>query len=276
MKSFAVCLLGLVSVGYVLATYLLAVSCGVGGSSQTFELPGGSSMDFVWIAPGTFIMGSPPSESGRNDDEGPIHEVEISKGFYLGKYEVTQGQWNAVMGARPWSGKDDVQSNPSHPAVYISWRDVQAFIEELNFAAGEVVYRLPSEAEWEYACRAGSTTRWSFGDEERQLTDYAWYDANAWDVGEKYAHAVGLKRPNPWGLYDMHGNVWEWVQDWYDSDYYNSSPRVDPPGPTSGSNRVGRGGAFSNLAQYVRSAGRVNDSPDGRYFDVGVRLLRIR
>ena len=228
-------------------------------------------MAFVWIEPGVFQMGSPESEEGRWSNEGPLHEVEISQGFYLGKYEVTQGEWESVMGTTPWSGRDYVRSDPSHPAVYISWDDVQAFIERLNASAGEAVYRLPSEAEWEYACRAGTSTRWSFGDDESELTDYAWYYANAWDVGEKYAHAVGTKRANPWGLYDMHGNVWEWVQDWYASDYYNSSPRVDPPGPTSGSCRVVRGGAFYDAARHVRSAFRLCYSPGIRDRGIGVR-----
>ena len=245
------------------------------GEERMFSLPGGGEMAFVWIGPGVFQMGSPSSERDRDSDEGPLHEVEISRGFWLGKYEVTQGEWEAVMGETPWSGEDYVRSNSSHPAVYISWNDVQEFIEKLNVAAGSSMYRLPSEAEWEYACRAGTRTRWSFGDDEGQLTHYAWYRANAWNVGERYGHAVGTKRANPWGLHDMHGNVWEWVQDWYSSGYYNSSPRVDPPGPTSGSLRVMRGGRFSGHAQGVRSADRNYASPGARHSGIGVRLLRI-
>ena len=248
---------------------------GWSGLEQVFSLPGGGEMEFVWIEPGVFRMGSPSSESGRDSDEGPLHEVELSRGFWLGKYEVTQGQWEAVMGSRPWSGEDYVRSNSSRLAVYISWNDVQRFIDKLNDASGSSLYRLPSEAEWEYACRAGTQTRWSFGDDVSELTDYAWYYDNAWDVGERYAHAVGTKLPNGWGLYDMHGNVWEWVQDRYSSSYYNSSPRVDPPGPSSGSARVVRGGHFYNYAQPVRSAYRSLSSPGGRYDIIGVRLLRI-
>ncbi len=249
---------------------------GVAGSSQTFSLPGGSLMDFVWLAPGVFQMGSPDTEAGRESDEGPVHEVEISKGFYMGTYEVTQGEWESVMGTTPWSGLDYVREDSSHPAVYISWDDVHAFIGRLNDAAGDSLYRLPSEAEWEYACRAGTSTRWSFGDDASQLTDYAWYLGNAWDVGEAYGHRVGLKRANPWGLYDMHGNVGEWVQDWYDEDYYDSSPRVDPRGPRGGSIRVFRGGGFSASARLERSAYRSRRSPDFRRDYIGVRLLRIR
>ena len=244
------------------------------GDEWAFSLLGGGEMEFVWIEPGVFQMGSPESEEGRWDDEGPVHEVEISTGFWLGKYEVTQGEWEAVMGETPWSGRDYVRSNRSHPAVYISWHDVQEFIEKLNAAAGSSVYRLPTEAEWEYACRAGAGTskRWSFGDNASLLGDYAWYDGNNDPWGTK---AVGGKLPNRWGLYDMHGNVWEWVQDWYSSSYYNSSPRVDPRGPTSGSERVMRGGAFNNHAHVVRSANRASASPGYRYYYIGVRLVRI-
>ena len=276
MKSFAICLLGLLGLVSVGSAAEPMNTLEVEGSPQTFSLPGGASMDFVWIAPGVFQMGSPDTEEGRVGNEGPVHEVEISKGFYMGRYEVTQGEWESVMGTTPWSGLDYVREDSSHPAVGISWDDVHAFIGRLNDAAGDSLYRLPTNAEWEYACRAGTSTRWSFGDDASQLTDYAWYGDNAWDVGERYGHAVGLKRPNPWGLYDMHGNVWEWVQDWYDGDYYNSSPRVDPPGPRYGSGRVFRGGGFDNIARLVRSAGRLACSPGFRFNYIGVRLLRIR
>ena len=225
-------------------------------------------IEFVWIEPGVFQMGS---NAGRNDER-PVHEVEISRGFWLGKYEVTQGQWKAVMDTEPWAGRDRVKSDPSYPAVIISWDEVQEFISRLNAEAGEELYRLPTEAEWEYACRAKTQTRWSFGDDERQLTDYAWYHGNNYPT--KGAKAVGGKDPNPWGLYDMHGNVWEWVQDWYDEDYYNSSPRVDPQGPTSGLGRVIRGGHFGHI-DGVRSAYRHFHSPDSRSYTIGVRLLRI-
>ena len=246
-----------------------------GGSTNSFTLPGGASLEMVWIEPGTFQMGSPSSELGRFDDEGPVHSVTISKGFYLGKYEVTQRQWEAVMGTRPWEGRSYVRSGPDYPAVYVSWEDAQEFIGRLNASLGSNVYRLPTEAEWEYVCRAGTTTRWSFGDDESQLTHYAWYYGNTWDVGEGYAHSVGTKRPNPWGLYDMHGNVWEWVQDWYAADYYSRSPSVDPRGPSTGSARVVRGGYFYSFARYLRSANRYGNSPSNRDNNsLGFRLLR--
>jgi formylglycine-generating enzyme required for sulfatase activity len=169
----------------------------------------------------------------------------------------------------------EIQRQPS--GGYISWEDVQEFTKRVNRSEGTQVYRLPTEAEWEYACRAGTTTRWSFGDHERQLKDYAWYRNNAWDIDEKYAHAVGTKLPNPWGLYDMHGNVWEWTMDWYSKSYYNSSPGRDPSGPTMGSGRVVRGGSFSNyFALNTRSANRNYYGPSYRNNSLGARLLRTQ
>ena len=231
-------------------------------------LLGGASMEFVWIEPGVFQMGS---DTGRRD-ESPVHEVEISRGFWLGKYEVTQEQWKSVMDEEPWSGRILVESNPSHPAVIISWDEVQEFIRRLNEDAGKDLYRLPTEAEWEYACRAGTQTRWSFGDDESLLPEYAWYHGNNYFT--EGAKEVGTKKPNPWGLYDMHGNVWEWVQDWYDEDYYSRSVRNDPQGPTSGLGRVIRGGHFGHI-DGVRSAYRHLRFPDSRSYTVGVRLLKI-
>lgn len=231
----------------------------VTGDTFIALLPGNQTMEFVWIEPGTFLMGSPSSEPARFDDENQ-HSVTITEGFYLGKYEITQGQWEAVMGTKPWRGQSSVRDNPAHPVVYISWTDVQAFIRRLNEASGRTIYRLPSEAEWEYAARAGTITRWSFGDNESQLGKYAWYRDNAWDVGLKWGQPVGTKLPNPWGLYDMHGNVWEWVQDWY----------------WSGTSRVYRGGNFGNFAHSLRSAQRAKFSPSVRTSGIGARLLRIQ
>ena len=238
----------------------------------TVTLTGDVTMDFVHIDPGTVTMGSPDSEEERWADEGPQHEVTISKGFYLGKYEVTQGQWEAVMGTTPWSGESNVEENADHPAVYVSWEDAQAFIQKLNDAAGKELYRLPTEAEWEYACRAGTTTRWSFGDDESDVGDYAWYEDNAWDAGEPYAHEVGTKLANPWGLYDMHGNVFEWCLDWYGS--YSSEAQTDPSGPESGSYRVLRGGSWINTSYIVRCSYRPYSHPELRTFNYGFRCAR--
>lgn len=230
------------------------------------DLPGGATMDFVWIEAGTFFMGSPLSESGRHSNEDPQHKVAISKGFYLGKYEVTQGQWESVMGSNP-----SYYSGSNHPVEMVSWHDVQEFIWALNAAAGDSLYRLPSEAEWEYVARAGSTSRWPFGDDESQLRDYAWYEDNNSPNGTK---EVGTKLSNPWGLHDMHGNVYEWCQDW--DSTYSSGASIDPISATSGSVRVLRGGYFFITAQLVRSASRSFIGPGSRYDGIGFRLLRIR
>ena len=253
-------------------SFVLTVE-GLPGFEGMAELPGGASMEFVWIPAGTFLMGSPDAEEGRYPDEGPVHEVKISEGFYLGKYEVTQSQWRAVMGSNPSYHKDEGVDRPDHPVERVTWDEVQEFIRRLNEEAGEELYRLPTEAEWEYACRAGTQTPWSFGDDESQLTDYAWYRGNNSPDGTK---KVGSKEPNAWGLHDMHGNVWEWVQDWYDEEYYSSkSDWVDPQGPTSGSSRVRRGGHFGHAHVGVRSAYRHLYLPENRSSIIGVRLLRM-
>ena len=253
------------------------------GDLLTAELPGGAEMELVWIEPGTFMMGSPQNEIDQlNTDgdtdwysrEGPQHEVTISRGFWLGEYELTQGQWKSTMGTTPWLDGDYVQSNANHPAVGLLWDEVQSFIDKLNEASGEEIYRLPTEAEWEYACRAGTETRWSFGNGESRLGDFAWYADNPLAGEERYAHAVGRKLPNPWGLYDMHGNVFELCRDWYGD--YASEAQTDPVGPATGSFRVFRGGAFDNFGQAVRSAFRFSIPLYDREKYFGARLLRTR
>jgi formylglycine-generating enzyme len=241
------------------------------------------------------MMGTTEEEAQRLESEGlwdgrfvwkqPAQQVTISRGFYLGKFEITQTQWEGVMSTRPWSGKDFVQDDPNHPAANILFDELREFVQRLNTTAGEEIYRLPTEAEWEYACRAGTTTRWSFGDDEDLLDEYAWYNANTCDVGECYAHAVGTKQPNPWGLYDMHGNVREWMQDWFAPDYYSESPEVDPQGPASSDCpheldprgsvcKPRRGWAYFDLVQFQRSAARDWGRDGDRDFFVGGRLVR--
>lgn len=162
-------------------------------------------MQFVLIPAGEFQMGS---ETGYNDEK-PVHTVRLTRPFYLGQYPVTQGQWQAVMGNNP----SHFTSDPNRPVEYVSWDDVHQFIAKLNAREGVKLYRLPTEAEWEYAARARATTAYRFGSDEQQLAAYAWYDRNSGST----THPVGQKQPNAWGLCDMHGNVWEWVQDWYGS-----------------------------------------------------------
>jgi sulfatase modifying factor 1 len=221
------------------------------------------------ISAGTFTMGSPASEKDRDDDE-TQHQVTLSKPFYMGRTEVTQGQWKKVMGTEPWKGEDYVQEGDDYPAVYISWDDAVAFCKKLSAQEGKT-YRLPTEAEWEYACRGGTKTAFSFGDDEADLEKYAWFDGNAWDINEKYAHRAAQKQPNPFGLHDMHGNVWEWCSDWHGD--YPSSPLTVPQGPDSVSFRVLRGGSWVGGPNLVRCALRNSITPEYRVFNYGFRLV---
>ena len=236
------------------------------------RLPKGETMEFVWIEPGTFLMGAAEDEVSPTSDELPQHEVTLSRGFHLARRELTQEQWASLMDTRPWRDERFVRDWRSYPAVYISWEDVWEFIDRMNEWAGADIYRLPTEAEWEYAARAGSTAPWSFGDRLQDLIGYAWFDSNAWLAGNQFGHPVGLLLPNPWGLYDMHGNVWEWVQDWYGD--YDEASQVDPPGPAAGTLRVSRGGGFISGYADQRSASRSANLPDERFSDLGARILR--
>jgi sulfatase modifying factor 1 len=225
------------------------------------------------IPAGTFTMGSPEGEPDRDSAEHQ-HPVTISKSFYMQTTEVTQGQWKAVMATEPWKGKSLVKEGPNNAATYVSWDDAIAYCKKLS-EAEDKTYRLPTEAEWEYACRAGADTTWSFGNDEKVLGDYAWYRENAWDIDEKYAHQVELKKPNAFGLYDMHGNVIEWCHDYYEEDYYKQSSEKDPTGPTSGSFRVLRGGSWKlGNSRYARSAYRNWFDADYRHGNGGFRLVR--
>ncbi len=220
-------------------------------------------IDFVWVPAGTFVMGSPEGEAGRDDDERQ-RAVTISQGFWLGKYEVTQGEWEAVMGSNP---SYFVECGARCPVEWVSWEEVQEFIWKLNAkeSGSGYAYRLPSEAEWEYAARAGTT-----GARYGELDEIAWYGGNSGPEPE--THPVGEKRPNAWGLHDMLGNVWEWTADWYGA--YPSGAVTDPAGPRTGSSRVNRGGSWGSLARNVRSAYRGNPSPGHRAYLIGCRLVR--
>ena len=178
-------------------------------------LPGGAKLAMVWIQAGRFLMGSPHTEPGRRDDEGPQHEVTITKGFYLGKYEVTQAQWQSVMNTHPWDrvGATDELETARYPARSVPWESIQSFIRKLNEAEGQDIFRLPTEAEWEYACRAGTTTPWFFGADSSRIGDYARYRGNSRKAtlmpdgrvvyGSLEPQETGSVLPNPWGLYDM-------------------------------------------------------------------------
>ena len=231
-------------------------------------------MELIEIPAGIFTMGSPAGEKGHRNDEAQVR-VTLTKPFELGKYEVTQGQWKKVMDTEPWLNQPGVQSGGDNPATCVSWDDATEFCEkltDLERKSGKLKadeeYRLPTEAQWEYACRAGTTTAFSFGDDESKLNKYAWFDGNARD--EQYAHKFGLKKPNPWGLHDIHGNVWEWCSDWYGKEL---SGGIDPVGPNGGSDRVLRGGSWGRNPSNCRSAYRGHIIPSVRS-NLGFRVAR--
>lgn len=246
-------------------------------------------MRFVWCPPGKFKMGSPESEPKRSKKEGPQVDVILTSGFWLAKFEATQQAWGSLMETTPWKGQDAVQEGDDVPATFVNWEDAAQFCEkmtEVERKAGRLpkdwVYTLPTEAQWEYACRAGTTTRYSFGDDASQLNDYAWFGRFYGEDGvqnirdELYAHEVALKKPNPWGLYEMHGNVWEWCRDWYGAKVEGGT---DPTGPASGSEHVIRGGSFVEASWMSTSARRegpmAQKRNNGRRNFVGFRVACV-
>ena len=234
----------------------------------------GAPTNMVFIPPGTFRMGSPTNEVDRYDQEGPQTAVTISRGFWMGKYEVTQGEFLAVMGSNPSSFTGDT----NRPVEQVTWFEATnycATLTQQEQAAGRIgtnsVYRLPTEAEWEYACRGWtSDRRFSYGDDPgyTSLTNYAWYSGNSGST----THPVGQKLPNPWGLYDMYGNVWEWCQDWWTGGLPGGIA-VDPQGPATGSNRVIRGGCWYYYGWLCRSASRFYYFPSFRDSSIGFRVV---
>jgi formylglycine-generating enzyme required for sulfatase activity len=249
-----------------------------------------TGMTFALIPAGDFVMGSAEGD----DDEKPPHPVTISKPFYLGVHEVTQAEYQAVMGTNPsyfsagGGGKDNVagQSTDRHPVEQVSWKVAIAFCNELSVRDGLTPYyhyradegeplggdgyRLPTEAEWEYACRAGTRTSYSFGDDAARLGAYAWYADNS----RGQTHTVGLRQPNAFGLYDMYGNVLEWCLDRYDAKFYDQPAAPDPWCSAGASGRVIRGGSWGGSPRFVRSATRHRKTPDDRFYDLGFRLAR--
>lgn len=229
-------------------------------------------MTFRIIPAGEFTMGSPETEPRRRTDE-PQRRVTISQEFYLATTEVTQGQFQAVMKTQPWTGKTYVKSGEHYAATYISWSDAAEFCKRLSNREKRT-YRLPTEAEWEYACRAGSTSAFSFGDEESKLPDYGWFGANAFNKKERFTHRTALKKPNAWGLYDMHGNNWEWCGDWYELPVAKNA--TNPQGPAEKTKKVIRGGSWHGSPALCRSACRFKRDPEVRTNDLGFRVLLER
>jgi len=267
----------------VMLVAALAVCLGVAGctgnekmaanapSEMVLDCGNGVKMTLVYIPAGEFLMGSPAAEKDRDDDEGPQHRVRITRGFHMAVHEVTHEQYEAVMG-----------ENPSHfkganlPVEQVSWNDAVEFCKRLSAKWGKTV-RLPTEAEWEYACRAGTTTPFYFG--ETISTNQANYDGDfVYGSGQKgedrqKTMPVGSFPPNAFGLHDMHGNVWEWCGDWYDSGYYRKSPPSDPQGPETGESRVIRSGSWSGSPNFCRSADRAWLDPSLPYLITGFRVM---
>lgn len=241
------------------------------GEEATFD-----GIEFVWAPAGTFTMGAPANDAANNYvDAMPQHEVTISRGFWISKYEITQAQYFAVTDENDsFFRLPDVANSPDLPGDSISLDDAQYFVSLLNaMTEGDGVYRIPTEAEWEYACRAGTTTNFHFGDEpygEGDINEYGWTNFSS----ENQTNFVGQLMPNDWGLYDMHGNVWEWTQDRYAADYYANSPAVDPFGPVVGSYHVARGGSWYNQEFLAASVSRFSFIQGAKYNFVGFRLIR--
>ena len=254
----------------VLSMFILMPGCSSAFGPEK-EIVNSIGMKFVYIQPGDFMMGSPSGEKKRNSNERQ-HKVTLTKGFYMGVTEVTQRQWKAVMGSNPSNFKGD-----DLPVEQVSWNYCQEFIKKLNSQEGGNKYRLPTEAEWEYACRAGTTTPFFTG--ECISTDQANYRGNFPMPGcskgmyRRKTLKVASFSPNAWGLYDMHGNVWEWCEDWYGD--YPSGHVTDPEGPSSGSSPVLRGGSWSDKASRLRSALRYGVDPDFRNHLLGFRVVRV-
>lgn len=227
------------------------------------DLGGGVQMEFILIAPGSFIMGS--DENTGDGDESPEHKVTLTQPFYLGKYEVTQEQWEAVMGNNPSEFK-----GTKRPVDTVSWNDCQSFLAKLGKKTGRK-FALPTEAQWEFACRAGTTTLWSFGKDDARAGDFAWIGDNS----NATTHPVGLKKPNPWGLHDMYGNVWEWCADWYEKHAYAAGDVTDPLGPPPSGGRILRGGAWGEHPNNARSAVRNCIGPAERHNGTGLRCVML-
>ena len=223
---------------------------------------GSQEVALRWCPPGSFDMGA-PNDKGNDDDEHPQHLVTLSKGFWLGETEVNQGLWKEIMEENPSINK----AGDKYPVENVAWNDCQKFFRKLNahpdVATSRLSFALPTEAQWEYACRAGTTSH---------NDDVGWYRSNSGDR----THSCGEKKPNDWALHDMLGNVWEWCQDWYGPDYYAKSPANDPMGPASGDHRVLRGCSFRDLGHGCPSTNRTRVKPDNRGRNIGFRLLALQ
>ena len=254
---------------FVILSVIAITGC---GSNETFVIKE-INLEMVKCPEGSFMMGSSEEELGRLEDE-KLHLVTFTKPFYIGKYEVTQSQYSALMDKNP-----SVFIGANNPVEMVSYNDAKAFCDKMNLKYLNILpkgykFDLPTEAQWEYACRAGTNTALNNGKNLTKeegacpnLDEVAWYCENS----GKTTHEAGQKKPNAWGIYDMHGNVWEWCRDWYGE--YPKEDVTDPTGAYSGSNRVNRGGSWNNNARNCRSANRNNNNPDNRNNNIGFRIV---
>lgn len=245
-------------------------------------LPGDVTMDLMSIPGSTFSMGRLSGELDSNSNEDPRHTVNLPGTYWMGRFEVTKAQWESVMNTSPWTGQSEISTDPNSPAVYVSWNNAQSFITALNAhleSTGQSTHtlRLPSEAEWEYAARSGASTpaRFPWGDDQTYgyVGFYGWYKANAYDAAEYYAHIVGHKLVTSWGLYDMHGNVYEWCQDYYHPSYTNAPTDGRAWEVPAGTERVARGGSWLSEGKNCRSAYRGRLAPTASNSSVGFRVV---
>lgn len=221
-------------------------------------------IQFADVEQGHFYMGS---ENGL-ENEKPVHKVEIEKNFQIGIVPITQKQWKVIMGSEPWRGMPKIKEGDKFPATYITWQDAETFINRLNALDPEFIYRFPTEAEWEYCCKANSKTEFHFGNNETQMFKYGWFDKNVEEAGLFYAQEVGLLKPNQWGIYDMHGNIWEWVNDWY----------IDSHAPEKKhdyiDDKVLKGGGWDYSAFGARAAFRYHSKPTRTNHVIGFRIVK--
>lgn len=263
-----------------------AINCD--GYETTVFLSGGVTLELIRIPAGTFLMGSPDDERGRYDRE-DLHEVTLTEGIFLSVYEITRQQWEAVTGTTPWDDCEPLNSGPTYPAECVSWFDVAGpggFVEQLNQYLtatnqdGAGFFRLPTEAEWERAARAGNQLRFSHGD-ALECEDHVCYPCAAnepfqWWCSNNYddhSQPVGTKLTNGFGLYDMHGSVWEWVNDWY-TRRLGHDPVTDPLGPDAGTEKINRGGCYAITSHSLRSASRHHNEPQEKWLGIGFRIAR--
>ena len=282
-RSVYQCILGLLAGALVSIFHLTAAHAQETHNPGEINQNNALKLQLVWCPAGKFTMGSPTTEVERDDEEAQV-QVTIGKGFWIGQKGVTQAQFKRVMFAEPWKDQAGVQVGDNDPASYTNWNDAQNFCQTLNLTESRAqrlpqgwTYDVPTEAQREYACRAGSTTAYCFGDDPAKLSDYAWWSAGSQGdaLTEPYAHLGAMKKPNAWGLYDMHGNLWEWCRDYYRGKLTGGADPFVERDIDKTSKYVLRGGSYNNSASNCRSASRCGLPPDSRNRRYGFRIALV-